>query len=141
MGDTRDPHYVLAYIGTQADKYEESITAILDLMQELPYDSLKFEQAKAAILQQHASNRIAEHTMISAFKRDKKLGYTYDKRKDIYEGIQDLTFEDIRQFFNTHIKGKKYRIAVLGSSKQIDLKLLEKFGKVNQVTNEDIFPY
>ena len=141
VADTTDPHYVLAYIGTQADKYEESITAILDLMQELPYDSLKFEQAKAAILQQHASNRIAEHTMISAFKRDKKLGYTYDKRKDIYEGIQDLTFEDIRQFFNTHIKGKKYRIAVLGSSKQIDLKLLEKFGKVNQVTNEDIFPY
>ncbi len=137
-----DPHYVLAYIGTQADKYEESMEAMLGILnKKLPYDSLKFEQAKAGILQKYASDRIAEHSMIAHYRQDKKLGYDYDKRKDVYDQINKLTFADIESFFNEFVRGSKYRIAVMGDSKIIDLKKLSKYGKVKQLDSSNIFPY
>lgn len=139
--DSADPHYVLAYIGTQADKYEEAIAAMLDIQQNLPYDSLKFEQAKTAIKQKYASNRIVEHAMLSAFRSDKNLGYSYDKRKDIYEKMDELNFADVKAFFDKNIKGQTYRIAILGNEKLFDLSKLKKFGTVKSVTAEELFPY
>lgn len=136
-----DPHYTLAYIGTQADKYEEAITAMLNILEKLPYDSLKFNQAKEAIMQKYASNRIAEHGMLGAYRTDKKMGYDYDKRKDTYDSIKGLSFQDVETFFNKNIKGKKFRIAVLGDANKIDLKVLSKFGVVNQIKLGEIFPY
>ncbi|MFT6716109.1 MAG: putative Zn-dependent peptidase [Saprospiraceae bacterium] len=136
-----DPHYTLAYIGTQADKYEEAITAMINILEKLPYDSLKFGQAKEAIKQKYASNRIAEHGMLGAYRTDKKLGYSYDKRKDTFEKIDQLTFKDVEAFFNKFIKGQKYRIAVLGDVKKIDLKKLGAFGTVKQIGFKEIFPY
>jgi len=138
---SEDPHYTLAYIGTQADKYEEAITAMLNILEKLPYDSLKFSQAKEAIKQKYATNRIAEHGMLGAYRTDKKLGYSYDKRKDTFEKIDQLTFKDVEEFFNKFIKGQKYRIAVLGDIKKIDLKKLGAFGTVKQIGFKEIFPY
>jgi zinc protease len=136
-----DPHYVLAYIGTQADKYQEAIRAMINIMEALPYDSLKFSQAKDAIKQKYASNRIAEHGMIGAYRSDKKLGYEYDKRQDTYQAIDAITFQDVEQFFNKNIKGNKYRIAILGDAKKIDVKKLHEFGTVKQIEFKEIFPY
>lgn len=136
-----DPHYTMAYIGTQADKYPEAMRAMLNILEKLPYDSLKFAQAKEAIKQKYATNRIAEHGMMGAYRTDKKLGYTYDKRKDSFEQIDKLTFNEVEHFFQKFIKGNKYRIAVLGDAKKIDLKTLSTFGTVKQVEFKDIFPY
>ena len=136
-----DPHYVLAYIGTQVDKYEVAMKAMLDLLDELPYDSLKFNQAKEAIKQKYATNRIAEHQILSSYRADKKLGYDHDKRQDTFEQIENLNFADLVHFFNTYIKGSSYRIAILGDADKINLKKLADFGKVQQVNFEDIFPY
>ena len=55
--------------------------------------------------------------------------------------IDALTFQDVQQFFMKNIKGNKYRIAILGDSKTIDLSKLSKYGKVSTIGFKDIFPY
>lgn len=136
-----DPHYVLAYIGTQADKYIESIEAMMGLFEELPYDSLKFEQSKQALLQKYATGRIAEHGIIGSYRTDKDLGYDYDKRRDIYNQVSQFEFGDLVNFFEERIKNQKYRIAILGNLDVVKKEKLAEYGTVKELTIQDIFPY
>ena len=43
------------------------------------------------------------------------------------------------KFYETNIKGKPYAIAIMGNPKMIDLKKLEKNGKVVKVNTHKLF--
>jgi hypothetical protein len=64
-----------------------------------------------------------------------------DIRKDIYEQVPLLQMEDLTAFFNQYIKDKKYTILVLGDTEKLDLAALENFGKVKELSLEEIFGY
>jgi hypothetical protein len=49
--------------------------------------------------------------------------------------------DDLTSFHNTHVKNDNYTYMVLGSSKEIDLNLLEQYGEVTILNLEDIFGY
>ena len=136
-----DPHYVIGYIGSQADKYEEALAAMLEIFQELPYDSLKFAQAKTAIAQQYATERIGEQALLGSYLADQKLGYSYDRRKDVYEALDELSFEKVAFFFKNHFTKNNFRIAIIGNSKAFDKSTLSKFGTVRWIETKDLFPY
>ena len=139
--EKEDPYYVLGYIGSQADKYEEALSAILEIMQDLPYDSLKFAQAKAAIRQQYATERVSEQALLGSYLADQKLGYNYDRRKDVYEQLEEISFQEVADFFTDQMANNQFRIAIIGNSKNFDPKVLAKFGKVKSLSVDEIFPY
>jgi hypothetical protein len=52
-----------------------------------------------------------------------------------------LTPIDIVRFHKTHFSGKPYNLTIVGSKKNVDLKSLERYGPVEAVPMNILFPY
>ncbi|MBK9319498.1 MAG: hypothetical protein IPM91_12210 [Bacteroidetes bacterium] len=71
----------------------------------------------------------------------KKTRNQVDLRKEIFEKVQGMQMQDIVAFQQQYLKGKKYRLAVIGNKEKIDFKMLEKYGPVTELELEQIFGY
>ncbi len=139
--DKTKSNYVQAYVGTQADKLPEAMAGMFELINNMPKADNNFKAAKESIIQGIRTERIIKSGILFNYENAKKLGLDYDIRKDVYNKVPALSFEDIKKFEETHYKSKKYTIVVLGPKDGLDLKTLEKYGKVSFLTLEEIFGY
>ncbi|MDQ3046620.1 MAG: insulinase family protein [Bacteroidota bacterium] len=136
-----DNNYVFSYIGTQADKLPEAMAGMMDLINNMPESPNNLAAAKDFLIQSIRTERITKSGILFSYENAKKLGLDYDIRKDVYNAIPTLTFADIKSFEETHLKNKKYTVLVLGKKENLDMKTLEKYGKVSFLSLEDIFGY
>ena len=113
----------------------------MGLINDLPEAENTFNSAKESILQGIRSERITKTGILFNYENAKKLGLDYDIRKDIYAKVPTYTFADIKAFEETHLKQKQYTVLVLGKKDALDMKTLEKYGKVTFLSLEDIFGY
>ncbi|MBK7666649.1 MAG: insulinase family protein [Sphingobacteriaceae bacterium] len=130
-----------SYIGSQADKLTEALKGMSDLLNELPKAGASFESAKESVLQEIQSQRITKTNILFDYVQALKFGHKTDIRKNIFEKVSQLTFEDVKKFQEANIKGKPFTTLVLGDKNQIDLKILEKYGTVKVLSLEEIFGY
>ncbi len=135
------PDYVTTYIGTQANKLPQAVTAMDELMANLPQIPAQFSNAKNAALKQIASGRINRTNIYFNQLNLKKLGVDYDLRKDIYKEIEKLSLADVTNFYNSEIKPMKYNTAIIGKKENLDMDALNKMGKFQEVSLEEIFGY
>ena len=136
-----DSNYVMAYIGTQANKMPQAVDAMLDLMNNMPEAEDQFQNAKNSVLKELASQRITKSSIFWNYERLKKLGMDNDNREAMYKAIENMTMEDLRNFFNANVKGEKYNVMVIGNKKDIDLKALKKLGEVQEMEIDFLFNY
>ncbi len=136
-----DPNYVYAYVGTQANKMGQAMDAMLALMNDMPEADENFRAAKESTLKQIAAERINKTNIFWSYERLKDRGLTEDNREAIYNAIQKMKIEDLRAFFDTNIKGGTYDLMVIGNKKDVDVKSLEKFGKVKELEVDYLFNY
>ena len=61
--------------------------------------------------------------------------------KKYYEALQKITFDDIKAFSETKLKGQKRVYVILGSKEQINFDEVKKFGDIEELTLEEIFGY
>ena len=134
-------HYSLAYIGTQSDKLPEAMKGMFELMNNLPESENMFSNAKKAVEEQIRTERITKSDILFNFMNAKKMGNTYDMRKDVFAKVPTMQFENIKSFQQAHFKDKKYNIMVLGNKSSLDIKALESYGKVTYLKLEDVFGY
>jgi predicted Zn-dependent peptidase len=135
------PHYVTAYIGTQADKLPEAMKGMFEMFNDMPRSEKKAEAGRNAVIQKINTERITKSNILFNYEKAQKLGLDYDVRKDVYETVQKLTLSDIENFQKQQIKDRKYNILVLGKKDRLDIETLEKYGKVKYLTLEEIFGY
>lgn len=136
-----DPDYVYAYVGTQANKMSQAMDAMLELMNNMPEAVENFDAAKESTLKRMAAERINKTNIFWSYERLKKKGMTENNKKEMYEAVQNMTLEDLRNFFNENIKGSNYDLMVIGNKKDVDIKALEKFGKVKELDVDYLFNY
>jgi zinc protease len=136
-----DPNYISSYIGTQADKIFEAIEGLQTLIEEMPQSDVLFVNSKNSLIETLNTDRITKSEILFEYEKAKKLGLDYDIRKDIYKNIKTMTFDDIKKFQTQYLKDKKKIILVIGSKDKIDFRSLEKYGKVKELTLEEIFGY
>lgn len=136
-----DPSYITSYIGTQADKIYDAIEGLDDLIQNMPESEVLFRNAKASGLETISSQRITKAGILMEYERLKKLGLDYDIRQDIYKDLKTLTFDDIKGFQQKYLRDQKKIMLVVGSKDRIDVKSLEKYGKVQELNLKEIFGY
>jgi predicted Zn-dependent peptidase len=134
-------HYIMSYIGTQADKLPEAMNGMLDLLNNMPESENSYDAAKNSLKQQMQSSRVTRSGVLFDYLSAKKLGLDYDVRKSIYDKIPDITLDDVKAFQQSVIKGRKYTILVLGDEKKVDMKTLESFGKITKLSLEEVFGY
>ncbi|QWT87967.1 insulinase family protein [Chryseobacterium sp. PCH239] len=133
------PDYVTTYIGTQPDKLMIAVDTLNELMNELPEVPIQFENARNAALKQIASTRVNRNNIFFNTLRLQKLNIYHDFRKDIYEQIQHLAFEDINHFYQTEVKSIHFNTAIIGKKENLDMKAVNKMGIFKEVSLKDIF--
>ncbi|REC42006.1 insulinase family protein [Chryseobacterium pennipullorum] len=133
------PDYITTYIGTQPDKLMIAVDTMNELMSELPEVPIQFENAKNAALKQIASTRITRNNIFFNTLKLKKLGIEHDYRKNIYEQINKLSFEDIREFYQNDIKPIHYNTAIIGKKENLNMEAVDKMGIFTEVSLKDIF--
>jgi len=134
-------NYVMAYIGTQANKMPEAVDAMMDLLSDMPEAEDQFENAKNSVLKEIAAQRITKSNIFWSFERLNKLGIENDHREAMYNTIKNMKMEDLREFFNKNIKGENYNVMVIGNKKDIDFKALEKLGEIKEMDIDHLFNY
>lgn len=136
-----ESHYVRAFIGTQANKLPQAVEAMLELMNNMPKSEIQFNESKTAALKKIESDRIIKTNIYWSYRSNEKKGIDYDTRKNDYDKIQTMSLDDMENFFNENIKGKKYAYCVIGKKSDMDMEALQKLGAVKELTLEEIFGY
>jgi len=130
-----------AYIGTQADKQPESMKAMQGLLKDFPKTEAGFEVARNSILNGIESERITKSDILFDYINAQKRGLDYDVRKDIYDQVQGFKLDDVVKFEQDYMKGRHFNVVLIGSKDKINQKELQKYGKVQQLTLDQLFGY
>jgi predicted Zn-dependent peptidase len=133
------PDYITTYIGTQPDKLQIAVDTMNELMADLPEVPAQFENARNAALKQIASTRITRTNIFFNTLRLKKLNIHYDFRKDIYQQIESLKFEDLKDFYNNYIKSVHFNTAIIGKKENLNMDAVNQMGIFKEVSLKDIF--
>lgn len=135
-------YYNLAYIGSQVDKLPEAIGGMMDLLNnDMPNYSQLWSTSHDAIYKDISSTRIIREELLFSYEHALKLGIDHDTRKDVFEKVPKLSFDDMQKFHMEKIAGQPYTMLVIGNKKDLDMKSLEKYGKITFLTMKDVFGY
>lgn len=136
-----DPYKAGFYVGTQSDKLSEAFDAMISLMENMPEAVENWNVCKQMIRQNIEANRITKSNILYNYQSALRLGLNHDSRKDIYEQTDQISLADIKNFHQDHMAGKKWNIRVIASKDKIDMNSLAKYGKVVELSLEDVFGY
>lgn len=134
-------NYVYAFIGTQANKLNDAIIAMQELMNNMPKAENQFNGAKDAALKKIESQRITKSSIYWTYKNNLEKGIDYDVRKEIYENIKKMSIEDLNNFFKSHISRDNFTFCLMGDRENINMEELKKYGEVVEVNLEELFGY
>ena len=135
------PNHVVAYVGTQANKLEQAVDAMMELINDMPEVEKQFKAAKEATLKKIAAKRITKDNIFWSYERLQKLGIKNDNREEMYNTIKEMTMEDLKAFFNKNIKGASYNVMVIGNKKDLNIESLKKLGKIKELEIDYLFNY
>ena len=132
---------LFAYVGTQADKQSEAMAAMQDLLNNMPESEVAFDIAKKAILTKIESERVTKSSVLWNYENAKELNLDYDIRKDVYDQVKDMTFDDLKKFQETYVKDQSYVTVLIGNRDKINFNDLKNYGDVTELSLEEIFGY
>ncbi|POY37955.1 peptidase M16 [Solitalea longa] len=136
-----DPYTIKAYVGCQADKMNEALKGMNELLTTLPQVSQNFEAAKLSEKKAIETERITQDGVIFSYLSALKMGITEDPRKKKYEELGKIALSDITKFHQEELANKAYTYCVVASDKRVNLDDLKKVGEVKTLTLEEIFGY
>ena len=136
-----DPFYTLAYVGCQADKFNESIAAMNELLNELPNVAENINTAKTGIKKDIETERITQDGIIMNYLAAQRKGLTQDIRKVKYTALDKIGYEELKKFHAENLSNKSYTYCIVASEKKINADMLQKYGEVKKLSLEEIFGY
>ena len=140
-GEKEKSHYINFSTLTQFDKLQDVVKAFKELINNLPEAKDQFEGAKQNVLKEIESERITKNNIYWNYKKAQKRGIDYDIRKDIYESIRSMTFDDFKKIFNEYVKPSNFQYVVVGDKAKVDLSVLKNLGEVKTLTREEVLNY
>lgn len=134
-------YYLLGYVGSQADKFNESTAAMNELLTTLPNLEGNLILAKNQVKKDIQTERITQDDIIFNYLKSKELGLNEDIRKKVYAEVGEVKMGDLNKFHDAYFKGKPYTYAIVASDKNVTMDQLKKLGDVKVLTLEEIFGY
>ena len=139
--DLDHPSLFTYSIGTQNDKLIDALSAFDEIINNMPVSENAFNIAKESLISNLRTARTVKGNVLASYLAAQKRGLDYDLNKVIYEKVPALTLDDVIKFQQEYVKDKPYTIGILGRKGDLDLKALEKYGKIKSVTTDEIFGY
>ncbi len=136
-----DPFYTLAYVGCQADKFNESIIAMNELLNDLPNVEENIKFAKAGIKKDIETERITQDGIIFNYLTAQQKGLSDDIRKSTYAGVDKIGYNELKKFHSEYIANKPYTYCIVASEKKLSNDDMSKYGEVKKLSLDEIFGY
>ena len=137
----KDPYYFYAFIATQNDKVQQAVEAFDEIIEDMPRSDKAFDLAKSGVLANLESKRTTKANVLWGYLEYEKFGLKEDINKTVYEGVKNLTLDDVVAFQQSFIKGRPYTYCILGDKKDLDMKYIGSLGKIKFLSQEEIFGY
>ncbi len=134
-------HYLNAYLGTQPDKLDDALPAMLGIIDAMPVAPALAEQARQNLLIRIESERLFPSKIFWEARAAEAVGHRRDLAKDLYERLRSAQLSDLLQFQQQYVQGRHFTVALLGQRSHFDFRKLEKYGEVKEVTLEQVFGY
>ncbi len=129
----------MGYIGTQSDKVADAVRTFMDLMNNMPEYPERIETIRTILKQQGQADKPSFRALTFAKDQLQRFGYMDDPAKVNATAIDNLTFQQISDYYKQHIQGKPVTIIIMGDPKQINKKTMAGFGKFNSMSKSRIF--
>ncbi len=136
-----EKYTLVGYIGSQADKFNEGIGGMNELLTELPQSENLLQTAKLNMKKTYDTERILQDNIIYSYLDAQEKGLETDIRKQVYEQLDKTTFDDLKRFHADNISSKPYTYCVVASEKRVADTDLKKYGEVKKLSLEEIFGY
>lgn len=130
-----------AQITTQNDKLADAFGHFTEIIEDLPQSDASFENAKTALINRMRTQRTVRDAVFWLYINAQDLGLDSDPNRYIYENIQNLSFNEILNFQQQHIKGGINKVCVVADPKQMPAEKLNYMGKLKKLSLEEIFGY
>ena len=130
-----------ANIISQNDKMMDCVKAFNSIIDEMPQSDKAFELAKQASMKRISTERTTKFGIINAYLQARRLGLDFDIKERIYNALPKITLKEMVEFEKQAMAKKPLRYLILGDEKNLDMKGLEKIGKIKKVTTQEIFGY
>ena len=134
-------YYLLGYVGSQADKFNDATVAMNELLTKMPELPKNLELAKNQVKKDIQTERITQDGIIYNYLNAKNLGLNDDIRKKMYETVDKITMADVKKFHQNYFSGKPYTYAIVASEKRVSMDDMKKLGEVKKLSLEEIFGY
>ncbi|WDT68284.1 M16 family metallopeptidase [Cloacibacterium sp. TD35] len=134
-------YYLLGYVGSQADKFNDATVAMNELLTKMPELTKNLELAKNQVKKDIQTERITQDGIIYNYLNAKNLGLSDDIRKKMYETVDKITMADVKKFHQNYFSGKPYTYAIVASEKRVSMDDMKKLGEVKKLSLEEIFGY
>lgn len=133
------PVNFIGYVGTQADKTMEALAVFDTLIRYMPNKKERMPMIKNYLIQSEFSKQPSFRSLSQSIDKWKQMGYERDPSLYNLEGYKKLKFEDIQRFYTERLKKKPIVTIMVSNKKKVDLKALEKYGKLIIVKEKDLF--
>jgi predicted Zn-dependent peptidase len=138
------PNAPLSFItatGTQGDKAMKCIALIDSLFTDMPIVEKNFQTCRQGYINEMYTEFPSFRSMGSYIGISRINGYTNDPKTGVAPVVQSVTMDDMRRFYETNIKNNRnHRVyGIVGNKKKLDLKELQKYGRVVFVKEKDLF--
>jgi predicted Zn-dependent peptidase len=136
-----DRYSVQAYVGTQADKFNEAIKGMNELLTDMPESEKVLDAAKDNIRKSLETERITQDGILFNYLSNKRRGIDYDIRKTTFENVDKMNLADVKKFHEAELKNKPYTYCVVASEKRVSDDDLKKYGELTKLSLAQIFGY
>jgi predicted Zn-dependent peptidase len=136
-----DSYKYFAFIATQNDKMKTAIQAFDEIINDMPESETAFNIAKEALITTLRTQRITGQNILNSYLDTRELGLTEHRSKKMYEVLQTLTLEDVKETQKKWVEGRTYHYGILGDIKDLDTDYLSTLGPVKTISLEEIFGY
>jgi predicted Zn-dependent peptidase len=135
----KDENLVVGFIGCQADKTIEAVRAFLGLMEKMPLEQNRFDNARQAVESIYRTSKVPFRGVPGIILEWDHIGIEKDPREERFPIIKDATIETLKDFYEKDIQPHEKLISIVGDSSKIDMEALAKFGEITIVKADQIF--
>lgn len=131
----------VGYVGSQADKFNDAVAGMNELLTDLPTADQNFINAQKSLVKDLETERVAKMGIILSYLAAQKKGLSEDIRKANYSAYTGLKLDDIVKYHQQQFVKQPYTYCIVASEKRISTADMEKYGKVQKLSLEEIFGY
>ena len=137
----KDQDLMVGIVECQADKTPEAVEALVDLLDNLPAETERFDAAQFAVLNQYRTERLGFRHVLGAVHNWERKGLTGDPRSWRFEQIKTTDLDKMLQFHREYLQERPKLISITGDKSKIDMEALAQYGEIIELDLEDLFAF